>query len=291
MDDASLVGGGEAASGLLRVLARLAGRQGAGGEDLAERAALEELGDEVGSALVLAHVEDGEDVRVVERAGEASLLLEAVEALGGVAHLARQHLDGHVAAEAGVEGAVDLAHPAGPDRAQDLVRPQPRPGRERHGLLQWIHRMMTHSRGPFNEGADSSGAVHIRQKAGGPGVAAVKRTMRFDTRERSRWRSMVDRRGQMQNSLLAVAARLSDADLLHRVVVLATREREATVELVAHLAELDARRLYLGEGFGSLFSYCTGALRLAEHAAYNRIEAARASRRFRPFSTCWPTAP
>lgn len=85
--------------------------------------------------------------------------------------------------------------------------------------------------------------------------------------------------GQMQDRLLAVAARLSDADLLRRVFVLAGREREATVELVAHLAELDARRLYLGEGFGSLFSYCTGALRLAEHAAYNRIEAARASRR------------
>ena len=83
----------------------------------------------------------------------------------------------------------------------------------------------------------------------------------------------------MQDGLIAVAARLSDADLLRRVIVLAGREREATVELVAHLAELDARRLYLGEGFGSLFSYCTGALRLAEHAAYNRIEAARASRR------------
>jgi len=87
------------------------------------------------------------------------------------------------------------------------------------------------------------------------------------------------RRGQMQDTPLAVAARLSDADLLRRVVVLAGLERETTVELVAHLAELDARRLYRGEGFGSLFSYCTGALRLAEHAAYNRIEAARASRR------------
>jgi hypothetical protein len=53
-----------------------------------------------------------------------------------------------------------------------------------------------------------------------------------------------------------------------------------TVELVAHLAELDARRLYLGEGYGSLFAYCTGALRLAEHAAYNRIETARLARRF-----------
>ena len=77
-----------------------------------------------------------------------------------------------------------------------------------------------------------------------------------------------------------MASRLSDADLLRRLLVLAGRERESTVELVAHLAELDARKLHLAEGFGSLFSYCTGALRLAEHAAYNRIEAARASRRF-----------
>ncbi|HKZ32171.1 MAG TPA: HNH endonuclease signature motif containing protein [Vicinamibacteria bacterium] len=49
---------------------------------------------------------------------------------------------------------------------------------------------------------------------------------------------------------------------------------------MAHLAELDTRRLYLAQGYGSLFSYCTQALLLAEHAAYNRIEAARASRKF-----------
>ena len=82
------------------------------------------------------------------------------------------------------------------------------------------------------------------------------------------------------SGLITVASRLSDADLLRRLLVLAGGERESTVELVAHLAELDARKLHLAEGFGSLFSYCTGALRLAEHAAYNRIEAARASRRF-----------
>ncbi len=82
------------------------------------------------------------------------------------------------------------------------------------------------------------------------------------------------------HQLLSMAARLSDAELLRRVVVLAGREREATVELVGHLAELDARRLHLAQGYGSLFAYCTGALRLAEHAAYNRIEAARLSLRF-----------
>jgi hypothetical protein len=89
-----------------------------------------------------------------------------------------------------------------------------------------------------------------------------------------------ERAMRTHSRLLSAAARLSDAELLSRVVRLAGEERGATVELVAHSAELDARRLFLGDGFGSLFGYCTGALRLAEYAAYNRIEAARASRRF-----------
>src|SRR5712692_2903976 len=77
-----------------------------------------------------------------------------------------------------------------------------------------------------------------------------------------------------------VPSQLSDDDLLARVESLARCEREATVSLVAHLAELDARRLYLGAGFSSLFTYCCEVLHLSEPAAYNRIEAARAARRF-----------
>ena len=42
----------------------------------------------------------------------------------------------------------------------------------------------------------------------------------------------------------------------------------------------DARRLYLAEGCSSLFTYCTQVLRLSEHAAYGRIEAARAARKY-----------
>jgi hypothetical protein len=82
------------------------------------------------------------------------------------------------------------------------------------------------------------------------------------------------------STLLDTAAALSNADLLGILNALAGAEREATAAVVAHLAEVDRRRLYLGEGYGSLFSYCTGALRLGEHSAYNRIEAARAVRRF-----------
>jgi hypothetical protein len=73
---------------------------------------------------------------------------------------------------------------------------------------------------------------------------------------------------------------LSDADLLAEVTRIATCERHATAQFVASLAELDARRLYLGRGFSSMFTYCIQALHLSEHAAYNRIEAARIARRF-----------
>jgi hypothetical protein len=85
----------------------------------------------------------------------------------------------------------------------------------------------------------------------------------------------------MKTNILATAAALSDQNLLARLDVLAGREREASVELVAHLAALDARpAVYAAQGYGSMFSYCTQALRLSEDAACNRIEAARACRRF-----------
>jgi hypothetical protein len=54
----------------------------------------------------------------------------------------------------------------------------------------------------------------------------------------------------------------------------------ATGELLGLLAEVDTTRLYLGEGCSSLFAYCTQVLHLSEHAAYHRIEAARAARQY-----------
>jgi hypothetical protein len=73
---------------------------------------------------------------------------------------------------------------------------------------------------------------------------------------------------------------LSDADLIAAIARLALTERGATIQLIAHLAEFDARDLYLREGFSSLFTYCCDVLHLSEHESYSRIEAARASRRF-----------
>jgi hypothetical protein len=85
----------------------------------------------------------------------------------------------------------------------------------------------------------------------------------------------------MSMNILTLASGLSDHDLLARLGVLAGKEREATAELVAHLAALDARpALYAAHGFGSLFGYCMEVLRLSEDATCNRIYAARACRRF-----------
>ena len=50
--------------------------------------------------------------------------------------------------------------------------------------------------------------------------------------------------------------------------------------LIRSLVEFDARRLYLREGCSSLFTYCTHVLHLSEGLAYNRIETARAARRY-----------
>lgn len=75
-------------------------------------------------------------------------------------------------------------------------------------------------------------------------------------------------------------AEFDDHSLVVKTKSLAEDNRLALVLLVAALAELDARRLYLREGYASLFVFCTEALRLSESAAYNRIEAARAIRRW-----------
>jgi hypothetical protein len=70
---------------------------------------------------------------------------------------------------------------------------------------------------------------------------------------------------------------LSDRELLAETHRLAERERHATAHVIAALMEVDGRKLYLGQGCSSLFTYCT--LHFSEHAAYGRIEAARTARR------------
>jgi hypothetical protein len=72
--------------------------------------------------------------------------------------------------------------------------------------------------------------------------------------------------------------RVADDELLRRLSDLVRHSRRVEAVLIAHIAEVDARRLYARDA-ASMFAYCTQVLHLSEHEAYARITVARASRR------------
>src|SRR5262245_28441376 len=73
---------------------------------------------------------------------------------------------------------------------------------------------------------------------------------------------------------------LSDQAVLHSLTASNERELVSTADLLADLAEVDARKLYRPAGYSSMFAYCVEVLHRSEVAAYKRIRAARAARRF-----------
>ena len=73
---------------------------------------------------------------------------------------------------------------------------------------------------------------------------------------------------------------VSDPTLLRGLRDLVAQDRATTALLLAHLAEVDARRLYAPAGFPSMFAWCVEELHLSEDSACNRIRAARAARQF-----------
>ncbi len=108
-------------------------RRGPARQQLPQRLAVQKLRDDVRHALVRAHVEDRQDVRVAEGGDGPRLALEPRQPLGVAGHLLGQDLDRDLAPQTRVPRSVHLAHPPGPDEAEDLVRPETRAGREGHG--------------------------------------------------------------------------------------------------------------------------------------------------------------
>jgi 5-methylcytosine-specific restriction endonuclease McrA len=73
---------------------------------------------------------------------------------------------------------------------------------------------------------------------------------------------------------------VSDPELRRGLASLVSQDRVTTAMLLAHIAEFDARRLYLPAAYPSMFAYCVHELHLSEDAAYKRIQVARIARRF-----------
>src|SRR6185295_17496470 len=73
---------------------------------------------------------------------------------------------------------------------------------------------------------------------------------------------------------------LSNDALLASLKSLVTGERRLLARVIAHLAEIEERRLHLDLASSSMFDFCTRRLGFSEGEAFRRIVAARLVRRF-----------
>ena len=73
---------------------------------------------------------------------------------------------------------------------------------------------------------------------------------------------------------------VSDETLLADLAALIATDRRTTAALLAHLGEVDERKLYLPAACSSMHAYCVRVLHLAEEVAFKRIRAARIARQF-----------
>lgn len=73
---------------------------------------------------------------------------------------------------------------------------------------------------------------------------------------------------------------LSDEELLAALGGAIGTQRQLTARVVAHLGEVEERRLHWRSGCESMFVYCTTRLGMSEDEAGRRIAVARLARRF-----------
>src|SRR5256885_17114608 len=73
---------------------------------------------------------------------------------------------------------------------------------------------------------------------------------------------------------------LSDDQLLESLRTICAQGRVLLARLLAHLGEVEERRLHLEAAFPSMYQFCLVRLRMSEGEACRRIAAARIARRF-----------
>ena len=132
MDDAHAVGAREAVRELRGEVHEPADGQGTVREDLPQGLSRDELHREIRHAGGLPDLVDRDDARMVQRRSGARLLAEPDEALAILEEMGGQDLQGHVAAQPRVLGAIDLAHRSRAQGIQDLERTDARSGSEGH---------------------------------------------------------------------------------------------------------------------------------------------------------------
>jgi hypothetical protein len=84
----------------------------------------------------------------------------------------------------------------------------------------------------------------------------------------------------METGVFWALGRVSDTQLRSGLSSLLANGYRTEARILAHIAEVDERRLYAKDGSPSLFDYCVRQLGLSESEAFHRLTAARIARRF-----------
>ena len=121
MDDALFVCRRQAETNLHPVVNRLTNRDGTALQQLTQRVALQQLGDEVGCAFEGTQLIHGEDVGMIQRGCGLRLLLKASQPVGIPRNKGWQDLDRNFTFQDRVTGAVDLAHSACAQQAENFI--------------------------------------------------------------------------------------------------------------------------------------------------------------------------
>jgi hypothetical protein len=72
---------------------------------------------------------------------------------------------------------------------------------------------------------------------------------------------------------------LADGTLLRQLAETVSQDRNTTATLLAQMAEVDERRLYVPAGYPSMYLYCLHELHMSEDVAFKRIRVARVARK------------
>ena len=168
----------------------------------------------------------------------------------------------------------------GPERVVGSVQTESRElvvGDSRIGVTEWGHMLLSERRWRVvcrrkPSVASSLSGEEWAHMGGKP--LQFRRASRFYGVMRIMARHL--HRGSVMNRPLA---KISDDDLIRRLRFLVRDERGRMVQVIAHLAEGEARGLFTKLGHSSS-QYCRNILHFSEHEAYLRICAARCALRF-----------
>jgi len=94
-------------------------------DDLVERLPVQEFHHDVGQAVLVAEVVNRNNVRMAEIARVARFLVEALEHVRFAGESLGERLDGHIAADARIAGAIDNAHAPLSEDANNVVLADP----------------------------------------------------------------------------------------------------------------------------------------------------------------------